>query len=505
MSVIEHRRIARAIAAARFGERHRAIGLVAGAALFFLLALLDAPAGLSREAWLTLAVAVLMAAWWASEAVPVAATALLPLVAFPLLGIAPVRETASAYAHPLIFLFMGGFLVAQAMQRWNLHRRIALGIAVRAGGEPARLIAGFMAATAFLSMWVSNTATTIMMLPIAASVIGVVLANSPRATPENAHRFGLATMLAIAFGANIGGIGTLIGTPPNALFAAFFQQNYGISVSFVGWMAVAIPLVIVMLPLTWLLLTRVVYRFDLGRTAEDAEHGLEVVREAVRGLGRWSQPEIRVGIIFAAMAAMWLFRPLLDDLPMLGGLSDPVIAIGGALVLFLVPAGGVTAEKGERLLDWDHAKGIAWDVLVLFGGGLALADAFQTTGLAEALGTALAGLDFLPGILFVLAVATLVTALTQLTSNTATVAALLPIIAALAAATGTPAMVLSVAAVMAASCAFMLPVATPPNAIVFASGYVTIPEMICAGLIVNLASTLAITAVAVLIVPLVLG
>lgn len=497
------RRLLRKAAAARIGERHAAIGLAGGALAFLILLSVPAPGGLSASAWATVAVAVLMAAWWASDSVPVAATALVPLVAFPLLGIASIADTASAYAHPLIFLFMGGFLIAQAMQRWNLHKRLALSIAVRAGGEPQRLIAGFMIATAILSMWVSNTATVIMMLPIAASVVGVVIANSPQASEADKHRFGLACMLSIAYGANVGGIGTLIGTPPNALFAAFFAQNFGIEVSFVGWMAVAMPLVILMLPITWFAVTHVIYRFDLGRSAQDAEHGLDVVRAALAGLGKWSTAEKRVALVFATMGTLWLFRPLLDGLPGLGGLSDPVIAIAGALVLFLTPAGMGAEAEGQRLLDWEGARKIAWDVLVLFGGGLALADAFKTTGLAADLGAALSAMAWLPLVLFIMAVATLVTALTQVTSNTATVAALLPVVAAMAEATGSPPMVLAAAAVMAASCAFMLPVATPPNAIVFSSGYVTIPEMVRAGFAVNVIAVAAITAVAYLMVPLV--
>ncbi len=502
--------LAAAEIAGRPAPRHRLTGLLCGIGSFIAIVAIGAPDGMPEAAWMTLAVASLMAFWWATEAVPLAATALVPLVAFPLLGIQPIRPTAASYGHPLIFLFMGGFLVAQAMQRWDLHRRIALSIAVRAGASPTRLIAGFMVATAFLSMWVSNTATTIMMLPIAASVVSVVILNSPHASHRDAQRFGLATMLAIAYSASIGGIATLVGTPPNALFAAFFAQEFGFEVSFAGWMILAMPLVIVMLPTVWFLLTRIVYRFDLGATDEDITHGQDEVRTQLNALGPMSTPEARVAMVFGTMAILWLFRPLLDDIPLLSGLSDPGIAIAGALALFLIPAGKSTEADDDgtpdahaRLLDWAHAKNISWDVLILFGGGLALAGAFSSTGLAAALGEGLGALSYLPLLVFVLAVAAMVIFLTELTSNTATVAALLPVVAAIAEATGHSPVILAVAAVLAASCAFMLPVATPPNAIVFASGYVTVPQMIRAGFALNIIGVLLIAGLATFVVPMV--
>ena len=505
--------LAAAHVASRPPPHRRWMGLLGGFASFLTIMAIGAPEGMPEPAWTTLAVAALMAVWWATEAVPLAATALVPLVAFPLLGVQEIRPTGASYGHPLIFLFMGGFLVAQAMQRWNLHRRIALSIAVRAGASPTRLIAGFMAATAFLSMWVSNTATTVMMLPIAASVVTVIILNSPHATHQDARRFGLATMLAIAYSASIGGIATLVGTPPNALFAAFFSQEFGLEVSFAGWMVLAMPLVIIMLPMVWIVLTRIVYRFDLGTTAEEAAHGQEEVRKQLEGLGPMSTPEARVAMVFTTMAVFWLFRPLLDDIPLLSGLTDPGIAIAGALALFLIPAGrvpegtpaGELEGEGSRLLDWAHARNISWDVLILFGGGLALAGAFSSTGLAAALGDQLGALSWLPILVFVLAVAAMVIFLTELTSNTATVAALLPVVAAIAEATGHSPVVLAVAAVMAASCAFMLPVATPPNAIVFASGYVTVPQMMRAGFALNLIGIALIAILATYLAPLVLG
>ena len=502
--------LAAAAAAGSPAPHHRRLGLFGGIAAFVVLIAIGPPEGMPPAAWKVLAVAALMACWWALEALPLAATALVPLVAFPLLDIQPIRPTAASYAHPLIFLFMGGFLVAQAMQRWDLHKRIALTIASRAGSEPTRLIAGFMVATAFLSMWVSNTATTIMMLPIAASVVSVVILNSPHATQSNAQRFGLATMLSIAYSASVGGIGTLVGTPPNALMAAFFEQEFGIEISFAAWMLLAMPLVVIMLPVIWLVMTRVVYPFDLGRSSEEAAHGQQEVRSQLAELGKMTTPEKRVGIVFATMAGLWLIRPLLDDLPFLTGLSDPGIAVAGALALFILPAGAAPtsseeAPHSERLLSWAQARNISWDVLILFGGGLALAGAFSSTGLAAALGDGLGTLSWLPLFAFVVAVAAMVIFLTELTSNTATVAALLPVIAAIAAATGHPPMVLAAAAVMSASCAFMLPVATPPNAIVFASGYVTVPQMMRAGFALNIIGIVLIALLATFLAPMVLG
>jgi len=510
---LHHQDLKAAALAAKPKPHHRRIGLLIGAVSFCVLLLAGPPGEMSPAAWHVVAVAVLMACLWASEAVPLAAAALIPVVAFPLLGVQPVREVAGAYAHPLIFLFIGGFFVARAMQRWNLHRRIALSIAVRAGAEPTRLIAGFMVATAFLSMWVSNTATTMMMLPIAASVISVIVQNSPHASEANATRFGLVTMLAIAYSASIGGIGTLVGTPPNALMAAFFEQEYGLEISFAAWMALALPLVLVLLPLTWVLLTRFVYPFDLGRSAEDAAHGQEEVQSQLAALGPVSSAEARVAIVFVAMATLWLVRPVLNDISWLSELSDPGIAIAGALALFLLPAGATIdpdpdskpdpEEEWTRLLDWQHARQISWDVLLLFGGGLALAGAFSDTGLSATIGHGLGGLAWLPLLVFVLAVAALVVFLTGMISNTAAVAGLLPVIAAVANATGHSPLVLASAAVFSASCAFMLPVATPPNAIVFASGYVTVPQMIRAGFVLNLLSILIIAGLATWITPII--
>jgi sodium-dependent dicarboxylate transporter 2/3/5 len=421
-----------------------------------------------------------MAIWWSTEALPVAATALLPIVLFPLLGIADVGTAAAPFAHPLIFLFLGGFLIAGGIQRWNLHRRIALSLVLRLGTRPARLVGGFMVATAFLSMWVSNTATTMLMLPIAVSLIGELGAGEGRAN------FARALLLGVAYAASIGGLGTLIGTPPNALLAAFAAENYGIQIGFARWMLVGLPLVLVMGPLTWLLLTRFVFPVsDDQNTA-----GRDLIADHLRALGPLSVPERRVALVFGATAALWVLRPLLDGLPGLSGLSDTAIALAAGILLFLLPSGRPDAG---RLMDWRETASLPWGTLILFGGGLSLADAANASGLASWIGQALGILADWPALLLVAAVVAVVVFLTEITSNTATAAAFLPLMGALAVTAGLPPLELMAPVAVAASAAFMLPVATPPNAIVYGSGQLAIGDMIRAGLWLNILSVITIS------------
>ncbi len=476
---------------------YQRIGLWLGPAAFALLLVLPPPEGLTPQGWRTAATAVLMAVWWATEAIPVAATSLVPLVLFPLLGIAGVRDTAAPYANPLIFLFLGGFLIALGMQRWDLHRRIALAVLARTAGRPVRVVAGFMIATAGLSMWVSNTATTLMMLPIATSVIAVMTPNAGTGD-RNQDNFAAALLLAIAYAASIGGLGTLIGTPPNALLAAFMLDRYGVEIGFAAWMLVGLPVVAVMLPLAWLVLTRIAHPFRLA----PASGGETVIAEAREALGPLTTPEMRVAIVAVATAAAWVARPLLNDLPGLAALSDTGIALAGALALFLLPAGKGSAGP---LLDWEWGRRLPWGVLILFGGGLSLAAAIAGSGLAEWIGTAMTGLGAMPVAVLLVAAVAVVILLTELTSNTATAAAFLPVLGALAAGAGYAPLTLAAPAALAASCAFMLPVATPPNAIVYGSGAVTIPQMVRAGVLMNLAGVAVIAALSALLIPLVFG
>jgi solute carrier family 13 (sodium-dependent dicarboxylate transporter), member 2/3/5 len=470
-TVVEDRRRAGA------GRRRSTTGLLLGPAVLAVALVLPAPGGMSVEAWRTAAVGLLMAIWWISEAIPIPATALVPIALFPLLGVAPVEAAASPYANPVIFLFLGGFLIAQAMQRWNLHRRIALAVISAVGTRPVPLIGGFMLAAAFLSMWVSNTATAVMMLPIGLSVVELALRREgePDREPGDSN-FAVALMLGIAYACSIGGLATLIGTPPNALLAGFMAETYGVQIGFGEWMLVGVPLAAVGLPVTWLVLTRWVYPVRMT----EIPGGREAIAREVLALGSLSRGERMVATVFVLTAAAWIFRPLLE--PLVPGLSDAGIAIVAAVVLFLLP---VNLSAGEFVLNWEWARRLPWDVLILFGGGLSLAAAISRTGLAEWIGASLSGLDVLPVIGIVLVIATVIVFLTELTSNTATAAAFLPILASLAIGLGESPLLLAVPAALAASCAFMMPVATPPNAIVYGSSFVTIPQMARAGLVLN--------------------
>ncbi len=462
---------------ARAGQRRSTTGLLLGPAVLALSLVLPPPAGMSVEAWRTAAVGFLMAIWWISEAIPIPATALVPIALFPLLGVAPVEAAAAPYANPVIFLFLGGFLIAQAMQRWNLHRRIALAVISAVGTRPVPLIGGFMVAAAFLSMWVSNTATAVMMLPIGLSVVDLALRRDgvPDTEPGDSN-FAVALMLGIAYACSIGGLATLIGTPPNALLAGFMSETYGVQIGFGEWMLVGLPLAAVGLPVTWLVLTRWVYPVRMT----EIPGGREAIAREVKALGSPSRGESLVAVVFVLTAAAWIFRPLLET--WVPGLSDAGIAIAAAVVLFLLP---VNLAAREFVLNWEWARRLPWDVLILFGGGLSLAGAISRTGLAEWIGASLSGLDALPVIGIVIVVTTVIIFLTELTSNTATAAAFLPIVASLAIGLGENPLLLAVPAALAASCAFMLPVATPPNAIVYGSGFVTIPQMARAGLVLN--------------------
>jgi len=417
-----------------------------------------------------------MATWWLTEAVPISATALLPLLLFPIFGVAPIDDAAAPYADPLVFLFLGGFLIALAIERWNLHRRIALTILSMVGAREDMQIGGFMLATAAISMWVSNTATAVMMLPVA---LAIVPRGPDGALEPGKERFGTALMLSVAYGASIGGIATLIGTPPNALLAAFMNQNYGIQIGQLQWMLLGVPVSAVMLVLTWLTLTRLLFPI---RRAE-LPGARAAIRQQLAEMGPVSRAEKRVAVIFGLTALAWVTRPLLQRMFPALEISDTTIALAGAVLLFLIPNG---IERGRFLLTWQQAERLPWGVLLLFGGGLSLAAAVSGSGLAAWLGTQLEALEGVPPIVLVLAVTVLIVYLTELTSNLATTATFLPVAAALAATLDAPPLLLTIPTALAASFAFMLPVATPPNAIVFGSGYVTVPQMAKAGVWLNL-------------------
>jgi len=477
------------------GRTRKTIGLLLGIVLFALVILLPPPDGLELAPWRVAAVALLMATWWLTEAVPISVTALLPLLLFPTFGVAPIGDVAAPYADPLVFLFLGGFLIALAIERWNLHRRIALTILSGVGAREDLQIGGFMLATAAISMWVSNTATAVMMLPVALSIVPK---GPDGAVEPGKERFATALMLGVAYGASVGGIATLIGTPPNALLAAFMNQNYDIEIGQLQWMLLGVPVSAVMLVITWLLLTRLLYpvrRVELpGARA--------VIRRQLAEMGSISRPEKRVAVVFGLTALAWVTRPLLQRIFPELELTDTTIALAGAVLLFLIPNG---IERGRFLLTWQQAERLPWGVLLLFGGGLSLAAAVSGSGLAGWIGMQLEGLQGVSPIVLVLTIAVLIVFLTELTSNLATTATFLPVVAALAATLDAPPLLLTIPTALAASFAFMLPVATPPNAIVFGSGYVTVPQMAKAGVWLNLVGIVVIVAMLYLLMTPVFG
>jgi len=465
------------------------VGLFLGPALSATMLLSNAPDGLSDTGWGTAAIGVLMAVWWATEAVPIAVTALLPVILFPLLGIASIQDTTAPYANKVIFLFLGGFIVAFAMQRWHLHRRIALTVLQHAGGNGRSLVGGFMLASAVISMWVMNTSTTMMLLPIAVSIVTVIHNTVDSLDDKAKQDFQFSLLLGVAYGATIGGIATLVGTAPNAMFAAFMLEEYGTSIDFSSWMMVGLPMSAMMLPLAWVALTRWVFKVDFITSGE----GRAALKKMKDDMGPVSVPEKRVAMVFLVMALTWIFRPLLIKLPGLAALDDSLVAIAGAVLLFLVPSG---RKEDPLLLRWKYAEQLPWGVLLLFGGGLTLASAVSLTGLAEWLGTSLHAVGTLPLVGIVILATTLIIFLTELTSNIATTATFLPVVGAVAIETGYDPIILAVPVTLAASCAFMLPVATPPNAIVFGSGMLTIPRMARAGLVLNLIGIVLVSAIA---------
>lgn len=473
------------------------IGLGLGPALAVLLFLLPRPEELSVDGQRVAAVAVLMAVWWMTEALPLAATALLPIVLFPALGVLPAGEATAPYANHLIFLFMGGFFIAVTLQRWGLHRRLALAVVTIVGTEARTVVLGFMLATAFLSAWISNTATTVMMLPIATAILDLIVGHegtTPAVTPAGVRRdatdsLGTALMLGIAYAASIGGVATLIGTPPNAVFAAAADELLGRTVGFLEWMLIGVPVALIMLAITWWLLVYVLH--PLPRRAGTAAAVKEVVGGERARLGRMGRGEWTTAVVVACTALAWLLRapkeigavtiPGIETyLPLV---ADSTIAIAGAVLLFALP---VSLARGEFALDWESARRIPWGILLLFGGGLSLAHAFDISGLAVWIGDRVALFGALPTIGLVAVVAVVFLLLTELTSNTATATMGMPLMAGVAAGVGTEPLPLMAAAALACSMAFMLPVATPPNAIVFGSGRVTIAQMVRAGLWLNL-------------------
>jgi len=453
-----------------------------------------------------LAVAALMTCWWIGETIPLSATSLLPIILFPLLGIANAANSCSPYADKVIFLFMGGFFIGEAMVRWNLHERIAMRITKIVGVSPKRIILGFMLATAFLSMWISNTATTVMMMPMALAIIlhsvkvGQKMINEGRLSgvdfSKGNYKFGTCLMLCIAYAASCGGIGTLIGTPPNIVFAGALRILFpnAPTVDFFSWIMIGMPVAWVMVFLIWFVMTNFIYPPEI----KEVPGGIELINEQIKKMGPMNRGEKAVAIVLITAAICWIFRSTktigtftIPGLNMIfPWIDDSTIAIAAAIALFLWP---VNLKKGEFVLNWEWANKIPWGILLLFGGGLALATGVHSTGLDRWIGYQLIGLKNVPVLLIILSVVTLGVWLSEMTSNTATTTTLMPILAAVALAIGQDPRLLMIPAAIACSCAFLLPVATPPNAIVFGTGYIKLPQMIKAGITFEIVGMFIVT------------
>jgi sodium-dependent dicarboxylate transporter 2/3/5 len=478
---------------AQYGLRQWS-GWVLGPAALLCTLILPPPEGLSVEGWRTAGAALLMAAFWIAESIPIPATALLPLVLFPVLQLGDIRDTAAPYANPVIYLFFGGFLIALAMQRWNLHKRVAVTLIGWLGTRPSAIVAGVLLSSALVSMWVSNTATSLMMLPIAISIVHLV-PDRDRAAPEM-RAFGTALLLAVAYGATTGGMGTLVGTTPNALVAGYMSDVYGVTIGFGQWMLVGVPVVLVALPIVYLVLTRVM--FTLG--SRELPGMAELIATERARLGRPGRGEITVAIVFLLTAAGWVTQPLIERVAPF--VSDTTIAMTGALLLFMIP---VNLRRGEFTMNWETASQLPWGVLILFGGGLSLAGSIERHGLSQYLGTLAGGLDGFPMILILAVVCFGILLLTELTSNTATAATFLPIAGALGVSLGQNPLLFLIPTALAANCSYMLPVGTPPNAIVYGSGLITLPQMARAGVLLNLALVPVVVGLLLLLGPLVFG
>jgi solute carrier family 13 (sodium-dependent dicarboxylate transporter), member 2/3/5 len=468
------------------------IGLLIGIIFLIATCLLPSPESLNNKAWLTLGIAMLMATWWLTEAIPLPATGLVPLVFFPILDISSIKATAQGFSHPIIFLFMGGFIIGLAMQHTGLHKRIAYYIISKFKSGPKSLIFGFMCATAFLSMWISNSATAIMMLPIALSIITVFKEDKNNVKNNN---FDKSLVLSIAFSATIGGIATIIGTPPNTVMAAMLSEMYNYEISFVDWLKIGLPTSIILLPIAWIILTFLCFPLDSKITIKD-----KVIKDKIKELGKVTQDEIMVGIVFIITAFLWISRKWISNalegaIPS-GAINDSSIAIMAAIFLFIIPS---NRPKRKRLINWEVAQNIPWGALILIGGGLSLATVINTSGLAAWIGSLSNSLSNISIILLVLICVASIIMLTELTSNTATASTFIPILGATALGLGQDPLLLIIPATLAASCAFMMPVATPPNTIAYASGHLKISDMIKAGIWLNIISLIIIGVIIALI------
>ncbi|MFY9241483.1 MAG: DASS family sodium-coupled anion symporter [Polaribacter sp.] len=468
------------------------IGLVLGPVLFVIIILFFNPDGLTSEAKAVLACAAWIAIWWITEAIPIAVTALLPIILFPLSGAMGLNDTTASYGHKYVFLYIGGFILAIAIEKWKLHKRIALTIIRIVGTNVKNIILGFMIATAFLSMWISNTASAVMILPVGMAIISQLKDNPATIENENSI-FAKALMLAIAYSASIGGMATLIGTPPNLVLAGVIKQTYNIEISFSQWFMFGFPIAIILLVICWLYLTRFAFTFKQN----EFPGGNKEIKRQLKELGEISYEEKAVFLVFLATAFSWITRSFLLE-SFIPKIDDTIIAVFFAVLLFIIPS----KNKSEKLMNWEDAVKLPWGIVLLFGGGMALALGFETSGLAVWIGAQMTSLGSVPLFLLLLILITSVNFLTEITSNLATTAMLLPVLVSLASAIGVHPYFLLVGATVAASCAFMLPVATPPNAVVFGSGYLKIEDMFKKGFGMNIISIILLTLIVYFVLPL---
>ena len=470
-------------------------GFTIGLIVFVLMLFMPVPEGLTENAWKVAAIVTLMAIWWASEAIPVPVTALLPLALFPLFQITSFKSAALPYANPNIYLFLGGFMLAIAIERSGLHKRMALKMILAAGSSGMKLIGGFMLVAALISMFVMNTSTTLMLLPIGLAVCSVVATTIPGLNDQDKKFFDTALMLGIAYAATIGGMSTLVGTAPNIVFSAFMLETYGVEISMIDWMTLGVPLAAVMLISAWIILTKYVFPISFITSNDTKEH----LHRMLDDLGPLSKDELKISVIFGLTALAWIFRKGLDNFELLSGLTDAGIAIISAILLFMIPS----SNNKDDLLNWDSSNKLPWGLLILFGGGLSIAAQINSTGLGVWIGEGLSILGTVPPIMLIFLVAALIIFLTEITSNVATTSTFLPVFGAVAIGLGILPVSLTVPVCLAASCAFMLPVATPPNAIVYGSGKFTIATMMKAGFVLNIIGIFVVTLFAYFIAPLV--
>jgi len=468
-------------------------GFTIGLIVFVLMLFMPVPEGLTENAWKVAAIVTLMAIWWASEAIPVPVTALLPLALFPLFQITSFKSAALPYANPNIYLFLGGFMLAIAIERSGLHKRMALKMILAAGSSGMKLIGGFMLVAALISMFVMNTSTTLMLLPIGLAVCSVIATTIPGLNEQDKKFFDTALMLGIAYAATIGGMSTLVGTAPNIVFSAFMLETYGVEISMIDWMTLGVPLAAVMLISAWIILTKYVFPISFITSNDTKEH----LHRMLDDLGPLSKDELKISVIFGLTALAWIFRKGLDNFELLSGLTDAGIAIISAILLFMIPS----SNNKDDLLNWDSSNKLPWGLLILFGGGLSIAAQINSTGLGVWIGEGLSILGTVPPIMLIFLVAALIIFLTEITSNVATTSTFLPVFGAVAIGLGILPVSLTVPVCLAASCAFMLPVATPPNAIVYGSGKFTIATMMKAGFVLNIIGIIVVTLFAYFIAP----